>query len=197
MAKKILTKVKHIYFTPWNAADTGLDTASGAKLELLNVIADTVAITQDDPETNTIDCETRDEPIIESTTLGAYTLTMDSADIDLNILVKCLGFTMSGEKIAYAPTSYVKKYACVEVVFDDSRLVLPRILVTSKIDASSLKTNVAKGTISGTGYSCAVTTGSGQSASTFDTPFFVQSGTVSGSTVTFDSYTVAPLGDSE
>ena len=186
MAKKILTKVKHIYFTPWNAADTGLDTSSGAKLELKNVVADTVAISQDDPETNTIDCETRDEPIIESTTLGNYTVTMDSADIDLGILVKCLGFTMVGENAAVAPSSYVKKYAYVEVEFDDSKLVLPRILVTSKIDASSLKTDVAKGTISGTGYSCKVTIGSN---TVVETPFFVQSA-VSGS---YDTVTVAPL----
>lgn len=190
MAKKILTKVKHIYFTPWLADDSGLDTSTGAKLELKNVVADTVAISQDDPETNTIDCETRDEPIIEATTLGKYTLTMDSADIDLDILVKCLGFTKVGTKAAVAPSSYTAKYAYVEIEFDKDKMVLPRILVTSKIDASSLKTDVAKGTISGTGFSAKVTIGSN---STVETPFFVQTGTESQGVVSYETVSVEAI----
>lgn len=171
MAEKILTGVKHIFFTPWNSEDNGLDTES--RLELKNIIADTVAITQDDPDTSTIDCETRDEPIIESVTLGKYQVTMDSADIDYDILETCMGFSKIGDGTtvaAAAPTSYVKKYVCVEVEMEKAVFVLPRILLTSKLDASSLKTNVAKGTLSGSGYSAKCTV---DSKTPVDTPFFV------------------------
>lgn len=168
--KKVLTGVKHIYFTPWNESDTALETE---KLELLNIIADTVAITQDDPETSSIDCETRDEPIIESVTLGAYQITMDSADINYDILETCMGFRKigAGEAVgAAAPAAYVKKYVRVDVEMQDSTFVLPRILLTSKIDASSLKTDVAKGTLSGTAYSVKATVGSNDPV---ETPFLV------------------------
>lgn len=167
--EKILTGVKHIYFTPWNSSDTGLD-ASG-KLELTNVIADTVAITQDDNDTASIDCETRDEPIIETITLGKYQVTMDSADINYDLLEKCMGYTKSGTSYVYAPTSYTAKYACIEVEMATDKFVLPRVLVASKLDASSLKTGVAKGTVTGSAYSCKVTPSGG--SANFDTPFFV------------------------
>jgi len=168
--EKILTGVKNIHITPWTASDTGLDLTSGHGLDLDNVIADTVTITQDDPETNSIDCETRDEPIIEATTLGKYTFTMDSADINFDILEKALGFTKVGNDIAAAPSSYVKKYVMLEVSMQGAKFVVPRAQLSSKIDASSLKTNVAKGTISGTAYTAKVTAGSNAAV---ETPFFV------------------------
>lgn len=171
--EKILTGVKHIYFYPWkNEGGTeSVDIAN--KLELKNVIADTVAIAQDDPDINTIDCETRDEPIIEAATLGNHTVTMESADIALDILDVCLGYTKVGSTIAYAPSSYKAEYALVYIEMESDAFVLPRIQVTSKIDASSLKTGVAKGIISGSSRSAKVTYGAGQDAATFDTPFFV------------------------
>lgn len=171
--KKILTGVKHIYFTPWNAADTGLDTSAGAKIELTNVIADTVAITQDDNETSSIECETRDEPIIETIKLGKYQVTMDSADINYDLLAKCMGYIKHGNDIVAAPVAYSAKHACIEVEMDNDKFVLPRVLVASKIDASSLKTGVAKGTVTGSGSSCWVSSGTGSSAQSFEAPFFV------------------------
>ena len=159
---KILTKVQHIYITPWDSADSAPSTEPDDKLELLNVIADTVSLTQEDPSSESIDCETRDEPIMESVTLGRWTITMDSADINYDILEKLLGFTKIGDPTvigAAAPSSYVKKYVMIEIEFADGKFVLPRVLMTSKIDASSLKTSVAKGTISGTAYSARVTVG--------------------------------------
>ena len=167
--EKILTGVKHIYFTPWKneAGVESLDTSK--RFELNNVIADTVAISQDDPETNTIDCETRDEPIIEATTLGNYTITMDSADIALDILVNCLGYSKNGSDIAYAPTAYTPNYAMIEVEMSSDKFIAPRLQMNAKLDASSLKTGVAKGTISGSARSATVSVGS----NSFDTPFFV------------------------
>lgn len=179
MAKKILSGAKKIRFTLWNEADTALEAES---MLLENIIADTVAISQDDPETNDIESETRDEPIYSATKLGSYNVTMDSADVDGAILEKCMGFTKKDD-FYFAPASYVAKYAQLEVEFDKDILVLPRVLLNSKFDASTLKTGSAKGTIAGKGFSCKVTPAGGSEA--IEAPFFV---TTKGKT-----WTLAPL----
>ena len=60
----ILGGVKRIVFVPYV---DGVKGAAGFALD--DVVADTTAITQDEAETNAIDCETRDEPIYENVTL--------------------------------------------------------------------------------------------------------------------------------
>jgi len=156
---RILTGVKHIYYTPWTNATTAPANLS-AHVELLNIVADSTEISQDDPETSSIDCETRDEPIIESVTAGSYKVSMESADINFDILEACFGFTKVDGKYAAAPAAYEAKYMTIEVEMSNTKLILPKVLITSKIDASSLKTNICKGTISGTGYSANVKVGS-------------------------------------
>lgn len=173
---RILTGVKHIYFTPWANATTPPSLSDHT--ELLNIIADSTEISQDDPETSSIDCETRDEPIIETVTAGAYTISMDSADINFDILEACFGFTRKGNEYAAAPSAYEAKYMAIEVEMSNTKLLLPKVLITSKIDASSLKTDVCKGTISGTGYSAKVAVGSNAAIAT---PFIALAATEGGS----------------
>lgn len=172
-AHNILTGVKAIIFTPYKSTGE-LDTANAETLD--SIIADTVAISQEDPTTNTIDCETSDSPIIEATNLGKYTVEMSSADIKAAILTKCLGFvagssTEGGTGAYFAPSSYTPIYAMLEIQMTGAEFVLPKVLLGSKIDASSLKTNVAKGTISGTAFDAKVKVGSATKSVT--TPFLV------------------------
>lgn len=173
----ILSKVKHIYMWDWTTGDTPpgeikiLSSASDSKrMELLDIVADTVAITQDDTTSESTESETRDEPIIETVTLGKYNITMDSADISFDILEKCLGFSKIGEVAAAAPASYIKKFVAIAIGFDDQTLLLPKILLTSRIDASTLKTGIARGTLSGSAYSAKITVGVNPAV---DTPFLV------------------------
>lgn len=169
-SKRLLTGVKAIRFTPWNTTDTapGSDT-----INLIDVIEDTVALTQDDEEKSEIGAETRDEPIIESIKLGKYQITLDSGDINFDILEACAGFTKIGSTspiAAAAPTSYAKKYVKVEIEMEGTTFLLPRVLLSSKIDASSLKTGIAKGTLSGTAYTASVTI---DSQSAVDSPLVI------------------------
>ena len=160
----ILGGVERIVFVPYV---DGVKGATGFALD--DVVADTTAISQDEAETNAVDCETRDEPIYENVTLGAYNFSCESANIDKDILQHALGFTIDGEGQtlkAYAPSSYSEKWAEVEVQFaNGSSLVLPKIKLSSNIDASSLKTGIVRGIISGTAY----TTKVGDK----ETPFYV------------------------
>ena len=160
----ILGGVERIVFVPYV---DGVKGATGFALD--DVVADTTAISQDEAETNAIDCETRDEPIYENVTLGSYNFTCESANIDKDILEHALGFTVKGEGStlkAYAPSSYRERWAEVEVQFQNgSSLVLPKIKLSSNIDASSLKTGIVRGIIGGTAYSAIV--------DGVETPFYV------------------------
>ncbi len=88
---------------------------------------------------------------------------------DEAVLEHALGFTVKGEGStlkAYAPSSYRERWAEVEVQFQNgSSLVLPKIKLSSNIDASSLKTGIVRGIVGGTAYSTVV--------DGVETPFYV------------------------
>ena len=149
----VLSGVKKVIFTPWGEEET-LNLTTANRYELQHLVEDTVAISQDENETSEVGCETRDEPLYEATTLGKFQVTMESGNIHPELLSVCLGYTYDAKnKIAYAPTSYKKLYAHIEVVMEEASFVLPRVLLNGRIDASSLKTGIARGVISGTAYS--------------------------------------------
>ena len=171
----ILGGVTRIVFVPWTKAEvTGVWSKGTEGFALDDVVADTTSITQDDPETNAVDCETRDEPIYENVTLGSYNFSCESGNIDKDILQNALGYKISGEGStlkAYAPASYKELWAEVEVQFSNgTSLVLPKVKLNSKIDASSLKTGIVRGIIGGTAYSTKVDGN--------DTPFYVSGAVV-------------------
>lgn len=170
----ILGGVTRIVLVPWvQTPETNVWAKGTNGFALDDVVADTTSITQDEPETNAIDCETRDEPIYENVTLGSYKFSCESGNIDKDILQNALGFKVSGDGStlkAYAPATYKELWAEVEVQFTNgTSLVLPKVKLSSNIDASSLKTGIVRGVISGTAYSTNVDGN--------DTPFYV-SGTV-------------------
>lgn len=156
--------VRQILITPYTSAGVlGTDSYS-----LDQIVADTTSITQEDNTTNAIDSETKDEPIYENITLGRYTVTMNSGDIQADLLTKVMGFTMSGTNII-APTTYKPVWAKVEAVFDDGSLVCPKVKISGRIEAASLKTGIVQGVISGTCYAGKV----GDAAGAPLAPFYV------------------------
>lgn len=151
-------------------------TSSGVKGEttysLDNIIGDTLSISQEDPTTNEIECETRDEPLFENTTIGKITVSMESADIQHAILVNCLGFKKDAKNnTCYAPTTYKEIWAEIEAVFSNGdSLVAPKVKLRGSINASSLKTGIVKGIISGTCYTTNVQESDGSTNT--DTNFY-------------------------
>ena len=144
-----LAGVTQILLTPYADGVKGSTTYS-----LDNIIADTTEITQEDDETNPIDCETRDEPVFENRTLGAKTFAAESGDIQEPILVNCMGFTKDADGNLLAPASYKEIWAEVEIVFGDKgSLVAPKVKLSGHVQASSLKTDMVRGIINGTLYS--------------------------------------------
>lgn len=164
----ILSGVKKVLFTPWGADDT-LD-LTGDRYDLQNLVGDTVSVTQDDNDVTEIPSETRDEPLYEAITLGKYQVTMESGDINPELLAVCMGYAINAAKtIAYAPSSYSKKFAHIEIVLNGMSFVIPRVQLSPKQNIETLKTGIARGTIAGTAYSVDIATTSGKKRAT---PFF-------------------------
>lgn len=172
----ILSGVKKVLFTPWNGDTLDL---TGDRYDLQNLVGDTVQINQDDNETTEVPCETRDEPLYEAIKLGKYVVSMESGDINPELLHACMGFAMNPAKtIAYAPAAYAKTYAHIEVQMDGGSFIVPRVLLGPKLNIESLKTGIARGTIAGSAYSVDIATTAGKKIAT---PFtFVKSGTTLG-----------------
>lgn len=161
MAKKtIFTKACEILIAPWseNAGELVSPTAASV-MELGSVIADSLTITQDDPETTDIDCETSDEPIYSVTTAGKYTVELNNASIDDDYLEKIMGWEKDGTNLV-APKSYAARYIAIQVKFTENSkfLYLPKVLIAPKLVFESLSTNIAYGTLSGTASSAKIGT---------------------------------------
>lgn len=172
--KLVLSGATAINVTKWvyNGSAWSLTTSS-AGIPLESIVADSLAITQDDPETSTIDCETSDSPIKSVTRMGSYTITMTCADIQKDILTTLLGYEgitsggSAGSDYIIAPSSQKDNYVAIEILFGDQcSLVCPKVQLTSKIDASNLKSETVKCTISGTMEEYEIASGK-------KTPFFV------------------------
>lgn len=162
MKKTIFTKACEILIAPWSESggDFTAPTANTA-MELGSVIADSLTITQEDPETSDIDCETSDEPIYSVTTAGKYTVELNNASIDDEYLEKVMGWEKEGTNLI-APKSYAARYIAIQVKFTENSkyLYLPKVLIAPKLVFESLSTNVAYGTLSGTASSATIGSGS-------------------------------------
>lgn len=152
-APLILGGVKEIILTPYTD-DAGL-TIGTDSLTLDNIVADTTTITQEDNTSNPIEGETKDEPIFENITLGSFTFSAESGDIQPAILEAFFGYKKVTDTTVdnyLAPATYKAVWFKAEVKFDGGSLICPRVKSSSKIDASSLKTGIVRGTISGSCY---------------------------------------------
>lgn len=160
--KTIYTKAKEILIAPWTEGSDGelVAPTSESVMELGSVIADSLTITQDDPDTTDIDCETSDEPIYSVTTAGKYTVELNNASIDDDYLEKVMGWVKDGTNLI-APMSYAARYITIQVAFTENSkfLVLPKVLIAPKLVFESLSTNIAYGTLSGTASSAKIGTG--------------------------------------
>ena len=159
--------VTKILFTPYSGYTKGDVTYT-----LDEIVADSTSISQEDPTTNSIDCETRDEPIYENIALGRITFTTSSGDIQSTLLEKVMGYKVDAtNKVVAAPATYKEVWAEIEIVFGEKgSLVCPKVKVSGKIEASALKTGMVQGTINGTCYSVEMTDGPDK----YLTPFYVK-----------------------
>lgn len=180
-----------IIFVPWTDGDhIGTD-----GYDVFSIVGDTFSVTQDDPDTTKIPHEFSDNPLDENTTLGTATLTMQCLDFDDDLLVELFGCTKTNvgteqapKYVVSFPSEYRDLYCLVQLEFADKVVVFPKVKMNSKAVFENLRSDIARGELSGTLYNTDVKIGN----VIVDTPrlhipagvAYTVGGTVSGTTMT-------------
>lgn len=180
-----------IIFVPWEDGDTIGTTG----YDVFSIVGNTFAVTQDDPETTEIPHEFSDTPLDENTSMGTATLTMQCLDFDDDLLVELFGCTKtsvgtgsSAKDVISFPAEYKDLYCLVQLEFADKVVVFPKVKMNSKAVFENLRSDIARGELSGTLYNTDVKLGD----AIVDTPrlhvpagvAYTVGGTVSGNTMT-------------
>ena len=155
--RRVFTNLKAILFTPWTSESAVGETT----YDLVNIVGDTTSVEQADNNVNEIEHEFSSEPLYENITLGKKSFTCDCIDFQNDVLKNLFGWETTEGGDAFAPITYKDLFCKIEMQFNSTNdiVVLPKVKMNSKVVLSSMKSNVSKGTISGTCYSAYVKAG--------------------------------------
>lgn len=155
--RRVFTNLKAILFTPW----TNESTIGETTYDLVNIVGDTTSVEQADNNVNEIEHEFSSEPLYENITLGKKSFTCDCIDFQNDVLKNLFGWETTEGGDAFAPITYKDLFCKIEMQFNSTNdiVVLPKVKMNSKVVLSTMKSNVSKGTISGTCYSAYVKAG--------------------------------------
>ena len=101
---------KYIIATAFDGTETEGEEPKGDAYILETVVRDTTSVSQDDPETTDIECETSDSPIDSVTKLGKYQFSTEVADTQEKLSVALMGWTKEGNTKVLAPAGYTEKF---------------------------------------------------------------------------------------
>lgn len=193
-----------VIFVPW----TDGDTIGTIGYDVFSIVGDTFSVTQDDPDTTEIPHEFSDTPLDENTSMGTATLTMQCLDFDDDLLVQLFGCTKTtigtgdtAKGVISFPAEYKDLYCLVQLEFADKVVVFPKVKMNSKAVFENLRSDIARGELSGTLYNTDVKLGE----TIVDTPrlhvpagvAYTVGGTVSGSTMTGGTTITVKSGSTE
>ena len=155
--RRVFTNLKAILFTPWTSESAVGETT----YDLVNIVGDTTSVEQADNNVNEIEHEFSSEPLYENITLGKKSFTCDCIDFQNDVLKNLFGWVTTEGGDAFAPITYKDLFCKIEMQFNSTNdiVVLPKVKMNSKVVLSTMKSNVSKGTISGTCYSAYVKAG--------------------------------------
>lgn len=171
-------KPDYIVVTLFTGAEKN-DTPLGDSYILEDVIEDTTSIAQDDNETTDIECETSDSPVVSIVKQGKWQVAAEVGDTQSDLLKDLCGYTVDATgKKDYAPSNYKKLYIKFDVVFKTGAntyeaYVVPRLQLNSKLTIESLNSNLGRIALAGTAQDITVSINSGDAATSFKSPFYV------------------------
>lgn len=158
--KRLTKKASGMLVTPYyydtddNRYYLGPDT-----YDIYAIVGDTIAISQDNSETESVENEFYPVPVIENTTMGKWRFAADCADMQ-NIVMRQLfsaktayGSNGAVEGAVAMPSDFRTIYCCIQILFADEnmpRIVLPKVLLSSGVNITSLRTNIVQNKIMGT-----------------------------------------------
>ncbi len=174
-----LHKASHLYYTPWVT-----DTTDGWKpgtdtYDIVDILADTIAIEQGDPTTETVDWEFGDSPLMSTSTKGERTIAASCIDMSFDIMEHVFGWMRATygtgttqDVMVYEPTGQGDSFATIVVTFHGATapiIVLPKVSMSSKTTIGTLKTSTGSADLAGTAQSGYLSYGGGQTVSTAKT----------------------------
>ena len=154
-----------VIFIPWSNGSMG---SNG--YDVNDIVGDTFSLTQDDATHNTVPHEFSDNPLDDNTTLGEQTVTMQCLDFQNDIMKNMFGCDTDTNGFVVFPKSYIDLYCTIILLFSNKALVLTKVKMDSKTVFENLRSDIARGELSGTLY---------------DTPIKYSSGSVDGETAKF------------
>ena len=150
------------------------DDPTGEAFILESVIRDTTAGSQDDNDTDDIECETSDSPIYTVVKKGAFKISMEIADTQTALLVALCDFVNdSTNNKVYAKAKYTAIYARISIVYELSdgtftAMVYPKVQLNSKLMLESLNSNLNRIQLAGTAKDITITV----NGTTYRVPFY-------------------------
>lgn len=123
--------------------------------DITSVIGDSIVLEQGDGNTETKENEFKNTPLLENTTSGKWVMTAQIYDLQNDVLRSISG-AMYGGGAAFLPDDYIPMYVLVRVRFSDAStpdLIIPKMLLNSKLLVSQLKTRGGQGNLAGTSFS--------------------------------------------
>lgn len=174
-----LHKASHLYYTPWVTDTTDGWKPGSTTYDIVDILADTIAIEQGDPTTETIDWEFGDSPLMSTSTKGERTIAASCIDMSFDIMEHVFGWTRAtygtgvlSDAMVYEPTGMGDSYATIIVTFHGATapiIVLPKVSMSSKTTIGTLKTSTGQADLSGTAQAGFVSYGGGSTISTAKT----------------------------
>lgn len=144
--------------TPY-VSNNGVLELGDTTYDITEIVADTVSITPDDNEVNTVDAEFRDTPLFENVTLGQVQFAATCTDFQNDMMKAIFGWDevtqgtgQNVKKAVIAPLNYEELYAAIVVRFANRHVVLPKVKMNSKAVLATLKTGYGEGQLAGTAY---------------------------------------------
>jgi hypothetical protein len=155
--RRVFSNLKYIYFTPW----TDESTLGDVTYDLVNIVGDTTSSEQDENEVNEIAHEFSNEPLYENINLGKKNFATECIDFQNDVLKQLFGWETDEAGNAFAPITYKPLFCKIEMGFNSTNdiIVLPKVKLNSRAVITSMKTDAARGNITGTCYSAYVTAG--------------------------------------
>ena len=117
--------------------------------DIHDIVGDTIALTQDDPDTTEIPWEFGDDPLDTNVKAGAKNFTCQCLDFQDDVLKALFGCRVLNGATIW-PTGYEDLYVYIRVVFENFDLVMPYVKMDAKTTLENMRTDIARGELSGT-----------------------------------------------
>lgn len=176
-----LKKPKFIVGTLFTGKETDDAEPLGDSYIFEEIERDTTSISQDDNDSNDIECETSDNPIDSTVSLGKWQVSAELDSVSDQLLIDIMDFYEDVNGNICAPPNYQDKFIRFEVVYkigvDESgkdqliAMRVPKMKLNSRLVLESLNSNLGKITIAGTAQNIRVNKGTESAPVYENTPF--------------------------